>query len=40
LLYNPKNDPYAPGQPRYEWFQDTADGGVMYGFLRFKEEKK
>lgn len=37
LLYYPKSDAFTPGQARYDWYQDANDGGVMYGFLRFKE---
>jgi hypothetical protein len=33
------NDPYLPGQPRYDWFEDTADSGVKYGFLRFPDRQ-
>jgi hypothetical protein len=40
LLYFPKTDPYTPGQPRYDWYQDSEDGGVIYGFLRVKQENK
>lgn len=33
------NDPYLPGQPRYDWFEDPADSGVKYGFLRYPDRK-
>lgn len=33
LLQFPKNDPYRPGQDRYQWFADPNEPGVEYGFL-------
>jgi hypothetical protein len=33
------NDPYLPGQPRYDWFEDGNDSGVRYGFLRYPDRK-
>jgi hypothetical protein len=39
-LYFPKSDAFRPGQPRYDWFADDKDGGVKYGFLKFKGTKQ
>lgn len=37
LLFFMKTDPFRPGQPRYDWYADSADQNVKYGFLRFPE---
>lgn len=33
-MYYPKTDPFRPGQSRYDWYVDSDDFGVRYGFLK------